>query len=162
MTDGVDGNRQAVRLTFKVEGDRVELIDQERVRMVPPPSAEPFEEARSGFWFELQDDGDRVLYRRTIASPLSSHIEVPTGDPDQPLAYQPQVQPGGVFTVLVPDLPEGRKVVLIASQPEPEPERPTRPGPPGARPRPGPPPDDRAFEAKELARFELHARGTRG
>jgi hypothetical protein len=160
MTDGVDGvARRAVRLTFRVEGTQVELIDQERVAMVPPPSAEPFGEARSGFWFELQDEGDRALYRRIIASPLSSHVEVPTGDPDQPLVYQPQAQPGGVFTILVPDLPEGSKVVLLASQPEREPEPPTRPGPPGTRRRPGPPPGDRAFGAKEVARFELRWRG---
>jgi hypothetical protein len=150
MTDELDPTSAAAwRLTFRVEDDRVRLVAQERLTMAVLPSEElGQDEARSGFWHELQDSAGRPLYRRVTRNPLSTGVEIPADDPEQPLAYEQVARPAGMFSVVVPDLPEGRSVALFAS----------RPG--DIRVSPGRGPDalahTRGFEATEVARFELH------
>jgi hypothetical protein len=153
MTDELDpAPTSAWRLTFRVEDDRVQLVAQERLTMAVLPSEElGRQDARSGFWHELQDSAGRPLYRRVTSNPLSTAVEVPTDDPEQPLAYEQVARPAGTFSVVVPDLPEGRSVALFAS----------RPGDIPIPPRLGPDvlAHPRGFQATEVARFELHREG---
>ena len=150
MTDGLDpAPATAWRLTFRVEDDRIQVVAQERLTMAVLPSEElSQEDARSGFWHELQDSAGRPLYRRVTSNPLSTAVEVPTDDPEQPLAYEQVARPARMFSVVVPDLPEGRSVALFVS----------RPGDIPIPPRLGPEvlAHPRGFEATEVARFELH------
>ena len=69
-----------------------------------PPGAE--------FWYELQDDRGALLYRRTQRNPLDPSVEVRTYEPERPLAYVDSGLTEGEFTLLVPDLPDARSVVL--------------------------------------------------
>jgi hypothetical protein len=153
MTDELDPtSAMAWRLTFRVEDDRVQMVAQERLRMAVLPSEElDQEDARSGFWHELQDSAGRPLYRRVTSNPLSTTVEIPTDDPEQPFAYEQVTRPAGTFSVVVPDLPEGRSVALFAS----------RPGDIPIPPRLGPEllAHPRGFEATEVARFELGREG---
>ena len=148
----IPGGGAALRLTFRVDGDQIELIEQERVEMAVLPS-EDLEQAapRSGYWHELQDVDGNPLYRRTIGDPLPRQVEVPTGDPGQPLAWQGVERRSGVVSLVVPDVPEGRSVVFLVSQPESV-EDVTRTAPELLTHR-------RAFEASEIARFELGQEG---
>jgi hypothetical protein len=137
------GNK-ALRVTFRVDGDKIEVIDQERLKMVVPPSNE-FESdtPRSGFWLEVQDRRRRPVYRRVMSNPLTKQVEVWTGSPDQPLANQTVAQPSGIFSIVVPDVPEGRSLVFVGSRPDPGAPRKLRA-------------HQRAFKAKEIARFSIH------
>jgi len=150
--EGISGGRPALRVTFRVDGEQIEMIDQERVAMVVLPS-EDLEQAapRSGFWHELQDGDGNPLYRRMMGDPLPRQVEVPTGNPEQPLAWQGVERLSGVFSVVVPDVPEGRSVVFLASRPESV-EDVSRTAPELLLHR-------RAFEAGEVARFELQQDG---
>jgi hypothetical protein len=142
----------AWRLTFRVEGDRIQLVAQEQLAMAVLPSEELGQDGpRSGFWHELQDSAGRPLYRRVTSNPLSTGVEIPTGDPEQPLAYEQVPRPAGIFSVVVPDLPEGQSVALFVSQPGGIPILPRRGPDTVAHPR--------GFEATEVARFDLHREG---
>ena len=145
---GAAAGNAALRLTFRVDGDEIELIDQERVAMAVLPSEDLDQVGpRSGFWHELQDQDGTPLYRRTMGDPLPRQVEVPTGSPEQPLSWREVERPVAVFSVVVPDVPEGRSVVFRASRPESV-EDVSRVPPELAMHR-------RAFEAGEVARFEL-------
>jgi hypothetical protein len=148
----IPGGGSALRLTFRVDGDQLELIDQERVEMAVLPSEELEQAApRSGYWHELQDGDGNPIYRRMMGDPLPRQVEVPTGDPSQPLAWQGVERRSGVLSVVVPDVPEGRSVVFLGSRPESV-EDVSRTAPELLLHR-------RAFETTEIARFELRQEG---
>jgi hypothetical protein len=140
--------RAVLRVTFRIDGEQIEIIDRERVAMMLPPSDElEADLPRSGFWYELQDSDGNPLYRRMTSNPMSRQVEVPTGDPEQPLAYQEVERLSRVFSVIVPDVPEGRSVVFFASRPESVADLSQVPSDLFLH--------DRAFEAREAARFEF-------
>ena len=133
--------RQALRLTFSFDGPQIQLTLRETVEMTLPPSmALTGEPPRAAFWYELQDGERRPLYRRAQRHPLDSRVEVPTGNPERPLAYVDSGRAAGTFTLLIPQLPEAQSVVLYGwSAPPDDNERDGEPVP------------------AELARFALGA-----
>lgn len=146
--ESAEGPR-ALRLTFRYEGQRVEMIDQEELAMVIPPHEElPTEGEVSGFWYELQDTEEATVYRHLVRNPMPTHVEVPTGDPSEPLAYTAVDRPSGIFSIVVPDVPEARSVVLFGSRP-PEAFEGVQEDQLRAEP------ELRAGAARELARFEI-------
>jgi hypothetical protein len=131
----------ALRLTFAYDRDRVRLVSQERVAMLAPPDdTELLEVGRSGYWLELRDDNNDVLYRQVLHDPIRTDAEVFPEDPSQPIRRVPIAHPQGTFEVVVPDLPGGRIAVLHG-----------RPSRQELRERP----------AKQLVKARLSDRGTR-
>lgn len=132
-------HRNALRLTFSYKGLQVELTLMEAIEMIVPPSLEiasrpPVAE----FWYELQDSKQNPLYRRVQRNPLNPSIEVPTGNPEKPLAHVNAQRTEGEFTLLVPNLTQARSIVLYTwSLPSKAAERDVYPSP------------------KEIARFPL-------
>jgi hypothetical protein len=112
---------QTLRLTFSYQGNQVQLISRQSVEMISPPS-DPVvgEEGQTGFWYELRDSQDRILYRRAINNPIEFEVEVRTGDPERPLARERVTDPQGIFVLLMPDLAEARTLVIFSSPLEPE------------------------------------------
>ena len=130
------GRLPSLRLTCQYEGRKVQLISQERVKVMSPPS-EILQEykGQSGFWYEVMDSEEHVLYRRASQNPIQFDAEIFTDDPEMPIVRRKIDDPHGQFSLLVPDMPEATTLVLFSSPPEPE----------------------FAYEpAQEFARFALH------
>jgi hypothetical protein len=74
--------RKSLRLTFRVANDEVRLVSYERLNMICPPSVGDRPEAgkHGGFWMELRDADDRVLFHRLIYSPLGNSVEIHSPD----------------------------------------------------------------------------------
>ncbi len=117
---------RTVRLVFSYQGDEVRLVSRQKVDMIPPaPTGPPMERGAAGrslaaapaagCWYEVRDAGDRALLRQPMADPIRRDVEVFSPDPGRSIRRAPQANPRGTFVVLVPDLPEGREVVLLAA-----------------------------------------------
>jgi hypothetical protein len=106
----------AVRFTFSYEGTALRLVSRQRVDAQPQISDRTYEyEGQAGFWFELRDVQNRVLYRLVMHNPIESHREAPSGDPERPFTHIKVAEPQGVFAVMAPDLEEARSLLLYAS-----------------------------------------------
>lgn len=107
---------KAIRMLFSFDGQHVQLVSQQSVEMVLPPS-DPVQgmEGHKGFWYELRDAQERPLYRLVMHNPMSEDVEVFSDDPKQSVARQPVPNRKGVFVVVVPDTEEGRTVTLSSS-----------------------------------------------
>jgi hypothetical protein len=108
--------KKAVRLTFAYEDSSIELISQQPVDMIPPPS-DPVETpiAESGFWLELKDGQGGTLYRQVMHSPIGIDREVFSEDENQSVSRMPVERPQGVFTIVIPDVEEAQAVSLHSS-----------------------------------------------
>jgi hypothetical protein len=108
----------ALRLSFEYRGDQVRLVDQQRVEMRAPASDRVDEyESQSGFWVEVRDREDRVLYRRVMHNPIQFEHEAPSGDPEKPFTHAKIDDPDGAFTLVVPDFDQAEVVSLFGSPP---------------------------------------------
>jgi hypothetical protein len=112
---------RTLRLTFAYEGSAVRLVSRMSVEMLlPKPNAVPIREGQSGFWYELRDNRDRVLYQRAVHNPIRFDVEIFPEDQKEPIRRRALANPRGTFDLLVPDVPEGDSVVLFSSPSEPE------------------------------------------
>ena len=134
----VRGSR-ALRLTFRYEGDRIELVSRQPVEMTLPPS-HPLEEAegQSGFWFTVRGRDGQPLYRRVMHPPIRTDAEVFSPQPTQNIKRVPVSRPSGTFVLVVPDLEAAETVTLHMHPLEPEAQ---------------------ALPAREIGRFELREHG---
>lgn len=135
--------RRTKRLTFRSSGGAVQLVSQESLDMICPPSVGPPPEAgvNSGFWTELRNDADEVVFFRVLQDPLGASVEVHSPDGEIRREFGPPEDV--LFEVLVPDEAAATTLVLMGEEPE---VRQTG----GRRRR-----RERAGGAKELARFDL-------
>lgn len=139
-TDTPQGPRRALRLIFTYKGAKAKLESQQSVEMIVPPSLATYEDApQSGFWFELRDAEDRVLYRRAMHDPIPAEMEAPSGDPARPFTRVAVKDPQGTFAILVPALDAAHSVRVCAG-----------------------PADARARTAREIVRIPLKAGGEPG
>lgn len=114
---GPEPTRRALRLTFRFDGESVELTSAEPLRkLIPPMLGEHPEEGRHhGEWIQLRDRDGRVLFSGILSDPLRTRVEVHDPDAGPSIVVGPPGQ--GTFDVLVPDLPEATTAVLFASIP---------------------------------------------
>ena len=108
-------SREALRLTFRFDGDRVELTGVQALQKLIPPRVgpEPEEGKHAGEWLQLRDGDDRVLYTRVLNDPLRTRVDV--HDPEKGPSIVVGPPASGTFDVLVPDLPDAVFAVLYAS-----------------------------------------------
>lgn len=115
MVDQPVGPRHsAIRLLIQYDGDQLTVIDRREVETAAPPSDQlKGFEGQSGFWFELRDANGQALYRRVMQSPIQQEVEAfePDGSATRHVIEKPQ----GVFSVLVPDVPEADHVAIVSS-----------------------------------------------
>ena len=107
---------RALRMTFRYDGDKLELVSTQRVEMILPPS-HPLEspESPATFSFAVRNAAGQRLYRRMIHPPIQTDAEV--FDPDGSIRRVPVGRPSGTFVLLVPDVPEGDSLVLVGPRP---------------------------------------------
>ena len=112
---------EAIRLTFRFEGDKVTLKSARRMRMRVPPGECDLEAdtdpAIVGKWFEVRGAKGRCLYRRFVAEFIPEDAEIQTGDPEQAFRRVPAAPDRGICTVLVPVLAGARTVRLLEHKP---------------------------------------------
>jgi hypothetical protein len=116
MTD-----KRALRVVFSHSGNDVRMEAAKELDLVVPPSLDTGESRRAGaFYFELQDEGGRVIYRRAGDHPAPRFIEVPSGQREHPFAHVDAGDLGssaeGVFSILLPRVAGGRYVELFATE----------------------------------------------
>jgi hypothetical protein len=105
-----------MRLTFSYAGERILLTDAEQIAMFVPPgdSLEPAGE-QSGFWLELRDRDERVVFRQLMHHPIETTREVFPVDPHGEFTHAPVASPRGVFSVIIPELAAARTLALVGS-----------------------------------------------
>jgi hypothetical protein len=108
----------AVRLTFRYEGEEVELLTVRRVQKALPPSESRDNwQDRIGWWIEVRDAAGRALDRRVLFDPVRADAEVYPEGLGEPITRVPLDTPSGVFSVLVPDLENADHLSLLRSSP---------------------------------------------
>ena len=119
--DGFDSDDRevepaAVRLTFRYDGEDVQLLSLRRVRKVLSPSEtrENWQD-RLGSWTEVRDADGKTLDRRVLNDPVPTDAEVFPEGLGEPITRVPLDRPSGVFSVLVPDLEGADYVSLMRS-----------------------------------------------
>lgn len=129
------------RLTFRFDGERVELVRRERLPMIAPgsPGTPPVAGEQGGSWVEIQDERQSPVFHRLLHDPFRTSAEVHSPDGRIELHTGPP-QPGE-FDVVVPDAPEATSVALFTGEL----------GPPGGGRRLDPP----RRVAREVFRFPL-------
>lgn len=145
-------SRSTLRLTFRVAGGQVQLINSERLGMITPPSpgAPPEIGTHGGFWVELRDANDRALFHRVLHVPLGDSVEVYSPDGTIRREFGPTSET--TFEVLVPDYDDARTVALVGEYLDAEEFR-RRKSAQAGEPEPS---------SRELARFDLPEKGTSG
>lgn len=109
----------ALRLVLIYRGGEVTLDQALRVRMRLLPSDDLPErmpqEPLSGFWYELQGDDGEILYRQITAHPIRSWAEIPDEEDPRGLVPVEFLPEEVVFTLVVPDVPRAKQLVLFSS-----------------------------------------------
>lgn len=123
------------RLTFDYHGNQVDLVSDQVVNMIIPPT-QPLDESATGTGFSVivRDTADQTLYKSSRPSPIRYDAEVFSDDPSRSLQRVAVEEPRGTFVLLVPHVEGAASVELI--------------GPSRAE-------DDRVRESRALARFPL-------
>jgi hypothetical protein len=112
---------KALTLTFSYSGTEIKLINEESIEKRIPPSDDLNElEERSGFWYELKDKDGRTLYRKAIYNPIRYDAEFPSERERGKFFREKIPNPSGAFVILVPDIPNGRTLVMFSSPFTPE------------------------------------------
>ena len=107
---------RALRLIFSYNGGQTKLESQHEVEMMALPSDPTGAyEGHSGFWVELRDAEERVVYRRITRNPIEEEHEAPSGDPSRPFTRVRTESDEGTFAVLVPQIESAEALVLCAS-----------------------------------------------
>jgi hypothetical protein len=102
----------AIRLDFEYRGRDIQLVNHVRLAMRTPPSDDAASDDRSGLWVDVRDRDGRALFRRALHD-VRFRIEVPsTADGAFTNVYDPQAT--GAFSVFVPALDAGERVMLFA------------------------------------------------
>lgn len=112
----------ALRLTFSYQGRSVELLGQQNLDAMPPPSDALDDFAgQAGFWYELRDASAQPVYRRIIENPVQFSLEGPPDDSETASDLQRVTveSPQGTFTLMVPDLEGARTLALVSSPLDP-------------------------------------------
>jgi hypothetical protein len=125
----------AIRLTFAYSGPDIRLTGSDRLAMFVPPS-DPLDALapQSGFWVEVRDPQDKPIFRRLMHHPIQTEYEVFPAESGGSIIRTPRPTPTGVFSIVVPDLPDGQSLVFHGSPPSTE---------------------HRQLAAREIARFDL-------
>lgn len=112
--------RTSWRLTFRFDGEQIELAGAERIAKVSPggPVPPPAGTEASGSWVDLVDQGGRVLFRRVLHDPFSTIAE--HHSPDGRIEVVRRPPEPGEFQVVVPDMPDGSDVAVWSSPLDPE------------------------------------------
>jgi hypothetical protein len=126
---------RCIRLIFSYQDSKIDLISQQDVEMIIPPSKDlNYDKNQSGFWYDLHDKDGKILYHDYVFNPIQTSVEILSDSNDGSFKRIPIEHPKGVFTLLIPQIDEAQELILYSSPIEPK----------------------REFKkAEEIARFDL-------
>jgi hypothetical protein len=105
-------SRKTLRLTFRLSEGKLSLISHQRLNMICPPVVgdKPEKGRHGGFWVELLDEKDQMLFHRSLPTMLNS-VEVHSPDGK----IRREFGDGGeqIFEVLVPDDESAAYISLV-------------------------------------------------
>lgn len=110
----------AVRLTFAIEGDDLELRNARRLSMRVPGGESvgtTERENRIGSWVEVRGPDDEVLYRRRIQQVIAEDVEVSEGGERGAFRRVPRGKSSGLVHVHVPEIDGAQTVALCERRP---------------------------------------------
>jgi hypothetical protein len=110
---------QSLRLKFRIAAGEVKLISFERVDMISPRphAANPEPGKHGGFWIDLRDGGNNVLFYRVLDNPLGDLVEVYS--PDGTIKRITGAVNENTFEILVPDDSNTKSIVFWGESLEP-------------------------------------------
>ncbi len=110
--------RTSWRLTFRFDGERIDLVRRERLQKIAPGTTAEIPKAgkNSGAWLELVDRSGHALFHRLLRDPLQTRAE--HHSPDGRIELHVRAPEPGEFTAIVPDIPGASEVILYSSPTE--------------------------------------------
>lgn len=113
LPQGQPSYSHTLRVTFAYGANGIAVVGVKRVAMLVPAPATPAPSEKSvGYWLSVEDAAGKVLFHVPIHDPLKRDREV-FDDPERGKPFRtPSTETAGQFEILVPDMPEGARVVL--------------------------------------------------
>lgn len=106
----------ALRLTFEFENAQMRVLRRRQLNKQTAPSHTwDGAEGESGFWVEVRDTANAVLYRRVMDDPFY-RLEGPSNDTGQ-LRIADVATRKGTFSVVVPVVIGSHTLIVMASRP---------------------------------------------
>lgn len=112
-------SRKSLRLTFRVANGEVRMVSYERLAMICPPSVGECPQAgkHGGYWMELRDGNDRVLFHRVLDNPLGDSVALHSPDGRIQRVFGDVKE--NFFEVLLPDDGNAKSVAFMGESLEP-------------------------------------------
>lgn len=117
MPDDIPSGNRSLSLLFTYTGPTISLVDEQPVDApwlasedTGPLSGEP------GFWYELRDTNDAVVWRHSAVHPLWFESEGPANEAGE-MTWRPDPAPSGGFAAQVPLLDVATRLALVGSPP---------------------------------------------
>jgi hypothetical protein len=113
--EGSAASTRALRLTFSYSPKGIHLDEIQPLEEMPLPPTDPIQHGpEAGFWYELRDAKNAIIYRQVLDNPMRHEAEVYTeGAPIHRLTKEDHADS---FTLLVPSL-EGVTTIALFSSP---------------------------------------------
>lgn len=106
-------NPTMLRLTFGYDETALRLLRSQRIEKVSPPSlTPPPQEGQPGYWFEVRDANNQLLYHRVLHDPFQITLEVFSQDPKESITRVPNPDRSGELMILVPDPPNAETFIF--------------------------------------------------
>lgn len=103
----------ALRLTFGYDETAIRLLKSQRIeKRLPASVTAPPQEGQAGYWFEVRDANNKLVYHRVLDDPLQLSFEVFSDDPEGSIRRVPNPNRRGEFTLVVPDVPNAATLIL--------------------------------------------------
>jgi hypothetical protein len=112
--------RKSIRITFRVLDGSVDILSYQRLPMTCPPSVGllPEEGKNSGYWLEVRDAKDKLVFHRILSDPLGDSVSHHLSG--KKIERNLGTTSDHVFQVLIPDIPDADSMVLMGESLEPE------------------------------------------
>ena len=104
---------KTLRLTFQAIKGKIQLVSHDMQEMICPPSIGECPEIgrHGGFWMELRDKNEHVLFHHDLDNQLGNSAEVHSPDGKIQRKFGPVKE--NVFEILLPYSNKAKNIVLI-------------------------------------------------
>lgn len=109
-------SKDTLRITFSYVGEKIDIERIEHVKMLSPlESPIKISKGQSGFWIEVHDEKDNLLFQKSEHNPIRFYTESYGDSIKDPISMHKIKSPKGVFQILVPDLENACYIIIFSS-----------------------------------------------